>query len=384
MGGEEDQTDLAPLLECQEGNTSLASTNKPLYLGMKRWKWWFLVALNMAFLLVGQTVSTLLGRVYYDQGGNSKGMATLVQTIASPVLLIPLFLFIPLCFTPSSPKHSDPTIKKPSIAVISSIYIVLGLVTAFSNILYSVGLLYLPVSTYSLLCATQLPFNAVFAYFINREKFTILILASVACLTLSVSILAIDSESSESTEVSKGLYILGFVSTLGASALYALLLSLMQLSFDKVFRQMTFAVVLKMQIYTSTVATSACILGLFASGEWYGWSEEMHGFKKGKFLYVMVLVWTAVFWQLCSVGAVGLIFVVSSLFSNAISTLALALTPIVAVVTFHDKMDGVKVIAMLIGIFGLSSHIYQNYLDDIKLQEKTTDSTESPDTSATS
>ncbi|MCL7042671.1 hypothetical protein MKW94_003000 [Papaver nudicaule] len=373
---EEDQTLLHPMLESQEANSS--STAKPVYLGLKRWQWWFLVALNIAFLLVGQTVSTLLGRIYYDQGGNSKWMATLVQTIAFPILFIPLF------FIPSSPKSSDPTIKKPSMVVVLSIYIVLGLVIAFNNMLYSVGLLYLPVSTYSLLCATQLAFNAVFSYFLNRQKFTILILNSVVCLTLSVSILAIGSESSESTKVSKGLYILGFISTLGASALYSLLLSLMQLSFDKVFRRMTFAVVLDMQIYTSIVATCACIVGLFVSGEWNGLDEEMNGFKKGKVSYIMVLVWTAVFWQLCSVGVVGLIFVVSSLFSNAISTLALPLIPIVAVITFHDKMDGVKVIAMLMAIWGFATHLYQNYLDDIKLQAKITDSTEPPDTSATS
>ncbi|KAI3835265.1 hypothetical protein MKW98_020381 [Papaver atlanticum] len=377
---EETQTLIPTMLESQERNAGVASTStdKPLYLGLKRWQWWVLVALNIGFLLFGQTVATLLGRVYYDQGGNSKWMATLVQTIAFPVLFIPLF------FIPSSPKSYDPTFKKPSIFVIASIYFGLGLVIAFNNMLYSVGLLYLPVSTYSLLCATQLAFNAVFSYFLNRQKFTMFILNSVLNLTLSASMLAVGSESSESTKVSKGQYILGFISTLGASALYALLLSLMQLSFDKVFRRMTFSVVLDMQIYTSIVATCACIVGLFASGEWNGLSAEMNGFKKGNFLYVMVLVWTAVFWQLCSVGVVGLIFVVSSLFSNAISTLALALIPIVAVITFHDKMDGIKVIAMLTALWGFVNHLYQNYLDDIKLQAKITASTEAPHTSATS
>lgn len=374
---EETETLLPTMLESQNSGVAFTSTDKPLYLGLKRWQWWFLVALNIAFLLVGQTVATLLGRFYYDQGGNSKWMATLVQTIAFPVLFIPLF------FIPSSTKSYDPTINKPSIFVIASIYIGLGLVIAFNNMLYSVGLLYLPVSTYSLLCATQLAFNAVFSYFINRQKFTMLVLNSVVNLTISASMLAVGSESSESTQVSKGQYILGFISTLGASALYALLLSLMQLSFDKVFRRVTFSVVLDMQIYTSIVATCACIVGLFASGEWNGLSAEMNGFKKGKFSYVMVLVWTAVFWQLCSVGVVGLIFVVSSLFSNAISTLVLPLIPIVAVITFHDKMDGIKVIAMLTATWGFVNHIYQNYLDDSKLQAKGTASTEAPHTSAT-
>ncbi|OVA02479.1 Triose-phosphate transporter domain [Macleaya cordata] len=360
------------LQESQELNSPKGATviDKQPYLGLKRWQWWLLVALNIAFLLVGQTVSTLLGRFYYDQGGNSKWMATLVQTVAFPILYIPLLL------TPSSPGSSAPTITKPSIRVLSLIYIFLGLLLAANNMMYSVGLLYLPVSTYSLLCATQLAFNAVFSFLINRQKFTALILNSVVILTLSASLLAVGSESSEPTGVSKGKYILGFISTLCASAVYSLLLSLMQFSFEKVIKKQTFSVVLDMQIYTSIVATCACIVGLFASGEWSGLTEEMVGFKKGKVSYVMTLVWTAIAWQICSVGVVGLIFVVSSLFSNVISTLALPLIPIVAVITFHDKMDGVKVIAMLMAIWGFSTHIYQNYLDDSKLKATTTDAVE--------
>ncbi|PWA54913.1 protein kinase-like domain, Concanavalin A-like lectin/glucanase domain protein [Artemisia annua] len=42
--------------------------------------------------------------------------------------------------------------------------------------------------------------------------------------------------------------------------------------------------------------------------------------------------------EVCSVGVVGLVFVVSSLFSNVISTLSLALTPLAAVAVFHDKV----------------------------------------------
>jgi hypothetical protein len=39
------------------------------------------------------------------------------------------------------------------------------------------------------------------------------------------------------------------------------------------------------------------------------------------------------------VGVVGLIFLVSSLFSNVISTLALPVVPILSVGFFHDKME---------------------------------------------
>ncbi|XP_058104172.1 probable purine permease 11 isoform X2 [Magnolia sinica] len=331
---------------------------------LRHWQWWFLVILNIFFLLSGQSVATLLGRFYYDKGGNSKWMATLVQTAAFPFLLIPLFLF------PSSPSPSTTT-PPPSVKMLAFIYISLGLLIAGDNMMYSYGLLYLPVSTYSLICATQLAFNAVFSYFLNSQKFTPFILNSVILLTFSAALLGVRADSEGPNRVSAGKYAVGFLCTLGASATYSLILSLMQLSFQKVLKKETFSVVLEMQMYTSVVATCVCVIGLFASGEWRSLKGEMHGFEKGKTSYVMTLAWTAVGWQVCSVGVVGLIFVVSSLFSNVISTFSLPVVPIFAVIFFHDKMDGVKILAMLLAVWGFISYIYQHYLDDCESKTAT-------------
>ncbi|XP_073012786.1 probable purine permease 11 isoform X1 [Typha latifolia] len=328
------------------------------------WQWWFMVALNIFFLLAGQTAAMLLGRFYYNQGGNSKWMATFVQTAAFP------FLFLPLIFYHY--RKSDSTTApspSPPLAKIALIYLVLGLFVAADNLMYSYGLLYLPVSTYSLICASQLAFNAVFSYFLNAQKFTPLIFNSVILLTFSASLLGVSEDSDSSTDVSKGKYALGFMLTLGASATYSLILSLMQLTFEKVIKRETFSVVLEMQIYTASVATCASVVGLFASGEWKSLKGEMEGYGTGRVSYVLTLVWTAISWQVASVGVVGLIFVVSSLFSNVISTLALPVVPIFAVIFFHDKMDGVKIMAMLIAIWGFISYIYQHYVDDSKAKK---------------
>lgn len=342
------------------------SSDLPSLIKLKRWHWWLLVSLNILFLLAGQCAAVLLGRYYYDKGGYSKWMATLVQTIAFPILLIP-FLFLPSSQKPSTQSASS------SIAVISFIYFVLGVVIAGDNMLYSVGLLYLSASTYSLICATQLAFNAIFSYFINSQKFTALILNSVVVLSLSASLIAVNDDSDGPSGLSKWKYVLGFLTTLGASALYSLLLSLMQLTFQRVLKKETFSVVLEMQIYTSLVATCVSIVGLFASGEWRTLQGEMDGFTAGRLSYVMTLVGTAVSWQVCSVGVVGLIFLVSALFSNVISTLSLALTPIAAVIFFHDKMNGIKIIALLMSIWGFVTYIYQNYLDDLKVRKTRTE-----------
>ncbi|KAL0374209.1 UNVERIFIED_CONTAM: putative purine permease 11 [Sesamum radiatum] len=299
---------------------------------LKRLHWWLLVVLNIFFLLVGQAAAVLLGRFYYDKG------------LSAP----------------------------SSVLVLCSIYFVVGVLIAGDNMLYSIGLLYLSASTYSLICATQLAFNAVFSFFINRQKFTPLILNAVVILSFSASLLAVNEDSDKPSGVSNRKYVIGILTALAASALYSLLLSLMQITFEKVLKKETFSVVLEMQIYTAFVATCVTIVGLFASGEWRTIQGEMDSFTTGKVSYIMTLVWTAVAWQVCSVGVVGLVFVVSSLFSNVISTLSLAVTPIASLIVFHDNMNGVKIIAMLIAFWGFASYIYQNYLDDLKVTKNQT------------
>ncbi|KAL0464283.1 UNVERIFIED_CONTAM: putative purine permease 11 [Sesamum latifolium] len=328
----------------------------------KRSQWWILVVLNITFLIVGQAAAVLLGRFYYNKGGNSKWMATLVQTAGFPVLLVPYFFL-----HPSDESHGLPT--PPPILTLSAIYSIIGALIAGDNMLYSIALLYLSASTYSLICATQLAFNAIFSFFINGQKFTALILNSVIILSLSAALLALNDDSDKPPGISSGKYIIGIITAIAASALYSLLLSLMQLTFEKVLKKETFSVVIEMQIYTAVVATCVAIVGLFTSGEWRNLGGEMNSFTTGKLSYVMTLVWTAVAWQVCSVGVVGLIFVVSSLFSNVISTLSLAVTPIASLIIFHDNMNGVKIIAMLLAFWGFASYIYQNYLDDLKTRK---------------
>ncbi|KAL5213433.1 hypothetical protein ABZP36_024280 [Zizania latifolia] len=346
-----------------------SSTHEALLLTSptKHWQWWLMMVVNMFFLIAGQTASTLLGRFYYNQGGNSKWMSTFVQTAGFPVLFIALYIFRsktpPIQTTTSNPA------PETSVTKITLIYVALGLIIAADDLMYSYGLLYLPVSTYSLICASQLAFNAVFSYFLNAQKFTPLIFNSVVLLTFSASLLGVDEDSQGTTNISHGKYVLGFLLTLGASATYSLILSLMQVTFEKVIKRETFSVVLNMQIYTALVATLASLVGLFASGEWMTLHGEMHAFQSGKLSYVMTLLWTAISWQIASVGVVGLIFVVSSLFSNVISTLALPIIPVFAVIFFHDKMDGIKIIAMLMAIWGFVSYGYQLYVDGKKARK---------------
>ncbi|KAK7263340.1 hypothetical protein RJT34_30928 [Clitoria ternatea] len=338
------------------GNKSVSQ--RPLHRRFRKYKW-FRVSLYIIFLLVGQSTATLLGRLYYDSGGNSKWMATFVQSAGFPVL-IPLLLYF-------NNDSSERTETKPKFSTLLVLYFAFGLILTGDNLMYSYGLLYVPLSTYSLLCATQLGFNAIFSFFLNSQKFTALIFNSIVLLTTSASLLAINADS-EDTGLSREKHVIGFICTLGASATFSLYLSLVQVSFEKVIKRETFSAVLEMQLYPSFIATCACVVGLFASGEWKILENEMKEYEKGKLSYIMTLLWIAVTWQISSIGMLGLISEVSSLFSNVIGTLSLPIVPILAVIFFHDKVNGVKFIALLLAVWGFVSYIYQHYLDDKKVK----------------
>ena len=121
-----------------------------------------------------------------------------------------------------------------------------------------------------------------------------------------------------------------------------------------------------MIIYIELVATIATLVGLFAGGGWRSLNEEMDEYEMGKASYVLNMAFTAIIWQLFSIGCVGLIFEVSSLFANSFSVLAVPVVPLLAVIVFKYKMHGIKAIAMVLAVWGFISYVYQHYGDDSK------------------
>ncbi|KAL7616165.1 hypothetical protein Lser_V15G03443 [Lactuca serriola] len=270
----------------------------------------------------------MLGRLYFINGGNSKWMATLVQTVGFPLMFPFIFLFSP---SKTPLEHHHQVTGKSSWTTLVILYTTLGIFLAGNCMLYSFGLNFLPVSTYSLI------FHS--------------------------------SDSKETGKISRSKYIIGFVCTIAASAGWGLMLSITQLALQKILKSTSYKVVFDITVYQSLIATVVILMGLFASGEWKDIKEEMWDFESGQASYIINLVGTAVSWQVFTVGYIGLIFEVSSLFSNVISTLGIPIVPILAVVFFDEKMNGVKVVSMLLAIWGFVSYIYQHYLDDLKEKE---------------
>ncbi|KAK8500745.1 hypothetical protein V6N12_031405 [Hibiscus sabdariffa] len=348
----------------QEEAITATTDQRLVFRPENRWKWWLLVALNIVFLLVGQSAAVLLTKFYFNHGGNSKWLASLTQTAGFPLLYLPLLFFRSVNMSLSSLNNVSHCL----------LYFSLGCLLAINDLLYSIGVEPLSVSTYSLICASQLVFNSIFSFVINSEKFTILKLNSIIFITLSASMVAIHPDASKDKNgkppVRDQERLIAILSTIGASAGYALMLSLTQFSFEKVLKNDTFSVVFEMQIYTSIVATFVCMLGLFLSLEITDLKSEMEKFDEGKASYVASLIGTALAWQICTVGVVGLIYLVSSLFSNVVSMLSLPFVPVVGVMFYGEKMDAIKVLAMLFTLWGFASYIYQQYLDENKSKEK--------------
>ncbi|KAK0579580.1 hypothetical protein LWI29_028234 [Acer saccharum] len=55
-----------------------------------------------------------------------------------------------------------------------------------------------------------------------------------------------------------------------------------------------------------------------------------------------------------------------------ISVLGMPIVPILAVIFSHDKMNGIKIIAMVLVMWGFVSYIYQYYLDNLKSESEKT------------
>ncbi|KAL3615172.1 hypothetical protein CASFOL_040833 [Castilleja foliolosa] len=321
---------------------------------LKNKAWWAWMIIYTLFVLLGQSSATLLGRLYYNQGGNTVLLAALLETIGFPIL-IPFALY----FSSSHQTNNNNIIKSTnSYKMHAAIYIFLGLAQAASGVLYAIGLQNLPVSTFSLLNTTQLGFTTFFSFFLNKEKFTFLVLNALVLVTFSSILLVYDTGNISTSQH----FLVGFLCTLAASALYSLTLSVTQVIFRKLLKKQTFCTVLNMVVYQSLVASCVVMVALFVSGELWDLRGEMESFEMGELLYVVVVATIAVGWQVYSIGTVGLIFEVSSLFSNVISTVGLPVVPVLAAIFFDEKMDMNKAISMFLGVWGFVNYNYQNYL----------------------
>ncbi|XP_010413817.2 PREDICTED: purine permease 2-like [Camelina sativa] len=331
------------------------------------------VIINCIFLAIGNCGGPLMMRLYFHNGGERIWFSSFLQTVGCPLILFPLlFSFLRRRRLVKQEKTSL-FLMKPPLFIAS---VVAGLLMGFDNYLYSYGLAYIPVSTASLIISAQLGFTALFAFCMVKQKFTPFTINAIVLLTLSAVVLAINSDSYKLANETHKEYVVGFLMTVGAALLYAFILPLVELSYKKSRQGVTYTLVLEFQMVLCFVATCFCLVGMLVAGDFKVIAREARDFKLGESLYYVVVVFTAVIWQAFFVGAIGLIFCVSSLVSGIMVSALLPVTVVLAVICFQEKFQAGKGIALTLSLWGSVSYFYGQFKSGEKTKAQETQETQ--------
>ncbi|KAL2492600.1 Purine permease 3 [Abeliophyllum distichum] len=300
------------------------------------WKKTFLV-LNCILLILGNCCGPLIIRLYFIKGGKRIWLSSCIQTAGFPLTLIPLFVsyvhrrrWSATNFTAATSTNKL-VLMKPWIFAASTI---IGILTGLSNYLYGHGICLLPVSTSSLIVATQLAFTAGFAYLLVKHKFTAFSINAIVLLTAGAEVLALHTSGDRPEGVSKKEYALGAK------------------------QAVTYTTVLEIQLVMCFFATAFCTVGMIINKDFQAISREAKQYELGETKYYLVLVGAVILLQGFFVGIVGVIFYGSSLLSGVLVTVSLPITELLAVLLFDEKFQSEKGVALFLSLWGFVSYFF--------------------------
>ncbi|KAJ1436919.1 Purine nucleobase transmembrane transport [Sesbania bispinosa] len=316
--------------------------------------YWILLVLGIIAMLVAFPASSILSRVYYENGGQSKWIISWVAVAGWP--LIALILFPTYIVSRTFPTYLS---LKLGIS-----YVVLGFLSAADNLMYAYAYAYLPASTASLVASSSLVFSALFGYFLVKNKVNASIINSVFVITAALTIIALDSSSDRYDNISDREYIMGFIWDVLGSALHGLIFALSELVFVRLLGRRSFIVVLEQQIMVSLFAFVFTTIGVIVSGDFQRMGSEATTFKGGRGAYYLVLIWGAITFQLGVLGATAVVFLASTVLAGVLNAVRTPITSIAAVILLHDPMSGFKILSLVITFWGFGSYIYGNSMDE--------------------
>ncbi|KAE9608312.1 hypothetical protein Lal_00025817 [Lupinus albus] len=310
--------------------------------------YWILLVISVITMLVAFPASSMLSRVYFSNGGQSKWIISWISVAGWPVtalILLPTYLV----------KKTLPT---PMTLMLFLSYLFLGFLSAADNLMYAYAYAYLPVSTASLVASTSLVFSSIFGYFIVNNKVNASILNAIVVITAAMAIIALDSSSDTYGNISQKEHILGIIWDVLGSALHGLLFALSELVFVKLVGRRSFIVVLEQQVMVSLFAFLFTTIGVIVSGGFQGMKSEAESFKGGKSAYELVLIWSAITFQFGVLGGTAVIFLASTLLAGVLNAARTPITSIGGVWLLNDPMSGFKILSLVIAIWGFGSFIY--------------------------
>ncbi|XP_073145961.1 purine permease 3-like isoform X1 [Henckelia pumila] len=307
--------------------------------------------INCIILSIGNCGGPLIMRLYFIRGGKRIWFSSWLETGGWPIILIPLLVSYVLR------RRSNPSAEiffmKPRVFWAAA---VIGTVTGFDDYLYAYGVAKLPVSTSSLLIATQLAFTAAFAFLLVKQKFTSYSINAVVLLTVGAVVLGLHASGDRPQGESDKQYFVGFFMTLGAAALYGLILPLVELMYLKARQALTYTLVLEIQMVMCFFATAFCTVGMLINKDFQAIPREAKEYELGEAKYYLVVIWSAIIWQCFFLGAIGIIFYSSSLLSGIVITVLLPVTELLAVIFYHEKFQAEKGVSLFLSLWGFISY----------------------------
>ncbi|KAI3732894.1 hypothetical protein L1987_64106 [Smallanthus sonchifolius] len=320
-----------------------------------------LLVLSCILLSIGNCGGPLITRLYFIHGGNRIWLSSFLETAGWPVIIIVLIV---LYFYRQ--KNASFLVVKP----VTKIYMrprlffevaFIGVITGLDDYLYAYGVARLPISTSALILAPHLAFVAFFAYLLVKQKFTPYSINAVVLLTVGAGVLALHTSGDRPEGESKKEYVMGFVMTLAAALLYGFVLPLIELTYKHAKQEITYTLVVEIQIIMCLFATLFCTVGMLVNNDFKAIQREAKDFKLGETKYYAILCASALIWQCFFLGAIGVIFCASSLLSGIIIAVLLPVTEVLAVVFYKETFQAEKGVALVLSLWGFASYFYGEY-----------------------
>ncbi|PIN19291.1 putative UDP-galactose transporter [Handroanthus impetiginosus] len=324
--------------------------------------------INCIMLSIGSCGGPLILRLYFLHGGKRIWLSSWLQTGGWPIILLPLlFSHGRRC---RSTANAKPILMKPRVFFAAA---VIGTVIGLDDYLFSYGYAKLPVSTSSLLVATQLAFTAAFAFLLVKQKFTAYSINAVVLLTVGAAVLGLHTSGDRPAGESSKEYWLGFFLTVAAAGVAGCSLPLIELMYKKTKQELTYTLAMEIQLVICFFATVFCTVGMIINNDFQAMSREANEFELGETKYYLVIVWSAIICQGFFFGVIGVIFYSSSLLSGIIIAVLLPATELLAVIFYHEKFQAEKGISLFLSLWGFISYFFGEIKHNKKNKEDLND-----------
>ncbi|KAL2498079.1 Purine permease 3 [Abeliophyllum distichum] len=224
-----------------------------------------LLGLNCLILAIGNCGAPLVMRLYFIRGGKRIWFSSWLQTAGWPIIFIPLIIaYMHRRKTGGATTKTQFFFMKPRVFIAST---AIGVLTGLDDYLTSYGVAKLPVSTSTLIIATQLAFTAGFAFLLVKQKFTGYSINAIVLLTVGAVVLGLHTSGDRPKGESNKEYLLGFFLILAAAALYGFILPLVELMYLKAKQAITYTLVLEIQMVMCFFATAFCTVGMLINND---------------------------------------------------------------------------------------------------------------------